>query len=213
MDTQTLVCTLLIMAILCVFRNDILSVLNMNQSTEPFFDVRSELIQAIADKLLISPRRILNFTHTGDVSKNKLNVGFGIGPRTSLESYEPSNSELLDTISHLFDTNMFVIVYQDKIINLSSNNQIGSKNKGSSNPFTNTDTNTNINNVKPKEKFEQYYCNVDTKFDNTNLLRVKNMVDAGYRNFPYDESLTNFIELDSKNGKMNAINSLSSCPT
>jgi hypothetical protein len=207
MDTQTLLYIILIIIIICLFKNDFISLLNINQSKEPFFDVRSELIQAVSEKLLISPRRIINFRYTGNLAENQLSVDFGISARNSLEISEASNSELLDTINHLFDTNMFAIVYQDRIINLSSNGQV----RENFNDNQKNATHQSSNNVKPKENFEQYYCNINNKFDNTNLLRVKHLIDAEYRNAPYDESLTRFISLDTENGKMKALNTTTSC--
>ena len=106
---------------------------------------------------------------------------------------------------------------KDRIINLSSNGTVSSHSDSSahtnSSAHNNKDGFQSVNNVKPRENFEQYYCNVDTRFDNTNLLKTKNLVDAGYRNFPYDDSLTRFISIDTENGKMQAINTPSSCPS
>lgn len=211
MNRQTIIYLLLILIIICVYKNDLINLLNIKKSNEPFFDVRSELIQALADKLLISPNRILNFRYTGDLETNKLTVNFGINSRNIKEVNEPSNSELLETINHLFDTNTFAIIYQERIINLSSNGTVSSHSDSSA--HNNKDGFQSVNNVKPREDFEQYYCNVDTRFDNTNLLKTKNLVDAGYRNFPYDDSLTRFISIDTENGKMQAINNPSSCPS
>lgn len=215
MDNQTLIYIILILVIICLFKNDLINILNIKKSNEPFFDIRSELIQGIADKLLISSRRIINFNYTGDISKNQLSVSFGIDGRNALEVDEPTNSELLETINYLFDTNTFAVIYQDKIINLSSNSQVNFDSRNNNQLGNNNSKNNNQsgNNVKPREDFEQYYCNVNNKFDNTNLLRVKNLVDAKYRNFPYDESLTKFISVDNSNGKLVATNTPSSCPT
>ena len=121
------------------------------------------MIQALADKLLISPNRIINFRYTGDLETNKLTVNFGINSRNIKEVNEPSNSELLETINHLFDTNTFAIIYQDRIINLSSNGRVSSHSGNSSNTNSSTHNNKDgfqsVNNVKPRVNFEQYYCN------------------------------------------------------
>ena len=69
------------------------------------------------------------------------------------------------TINHLFDTNTFIINYRDELISLKSNSTL------SLNLATNTNNNEQfndiVNDVKPKEEFSDYYCDVNPNFDNT----------------------------------------------
>ena len=53
--------------------------------------------------------------------------------------------------------------------------------------------------------------NIDPKFDNINLLKAKSLVESKFRSFPVDNSLTRFIELETRNGKVKSINTPLTC--
>ena len=55
-----LIIVLIIICIIIVYKNNLLDLIGISKTNEPFFDEKTELINAIADKLHISSRRIVN---------------------------------------------------------------------------------------------------------------------------------------------------------
>jgi hypothetical protein len=206
MRTSLIILILLIILLICTYRNDFINISGLSRINEPFFDEKSDLINSLSEKLSISTRRIvdLEYGFIPEGSKN-LVVRFSILPKHSSEPNEPSVEELQGTINHLFETNNFIINYRDELITLESNSNV-SFNSNSSDSFNNT-----MNNVKPKEEFNNYQCDVDPKFDNINLLKAKKIVESTYRNFPLDESLTRFIEIENKDGRIKSFNTPTTC--
>ena len=209
MRIDLIILILLIILLICVFKNDFVNISGLTRINEPFYDEKSDLINAISDKLTISSRRLVNleYSFVPEGSKN-LVVRFGILPKNSLEPNEPTIEELQGVINHLFDTNTFIINYRDELIKLESNSNV-SFNTNSNDK--NEQFNDIVNDVKPKEEFTDYYCDINPNFDNTTLLKAKNIVDSTYRSFPSDDSLTRFIELEDINGKMKYFNTPRKC--
>jgi hypothetical protein len=217
MRTDLIILALLIVLLICVYKNDFINISGLTRINEPFFDEKSDLINSISEKLTISTRRIIDLEHgfVPEGSKN-LVVKFAILPKNSLELNEPTVEELQGTINHLFETNTFIINYRDELISLDSNSSVSFNSNSSGNSSGNANGNTepfnNLgNNVKPKEEFSNYHCNVNPNFDNTSLLKAKNIVDSTYRNFPLNEALTRFIEVENIGGKMKYFNTPRSC--
>ena len=207
MRSDLIILVLIIICIIIVYKNNLLDLIGISKTNEPFFDEKTELINAIADKLHISNRRIVNLEYSFyPEGSNNLIVRFGILAKNNFEINELNNKELLETINHLFETNTFIINYQDELIKLNKNSVVNEDSN-----INDSFTNTMVNSVKPSENFDKYQCNIDPQFDNVNLLRVKNMVDFKYRNVPHDESLTKFIKLKNENGKLKSIDSLTTC--
>ena len=119
--------TLLIIVIylIIIFKDDLIPLLGIEKINEPFFDERSELIDAIANKLQISSRRIVNLIYGfyPEGSKN-LGVRFGILPKNNFEINEPDNDEMLEIINYLFETNTFTINYNNELILLNNNSLV-----------------------------------------------------------------------------------------
>ena len=215
MRTSLIILILLIILLICTYRNDFINISGLTRTNEPFYDEKSDLINSLSEKLSISTRRIvdLEYGFIPEGSKN-LVVRFSILPKNSLELNEPSVEELQGTINHLFETNNFIINYRDELITLESNSNV-SFNSNNSNENNNSNSsesfNNTMNNVKPKEEFNNYQCDVDPKFDNINLLKAKKIVESTYRNFPLDESLTRFIEVENKDGRLQSFNTPRTC--
>lgn len=214
MRVDLIIVILLIILIICVFKNDFINISGISKTNEPFFDEKTEIINSISEKLNISERRIIDLEY-GFIPEGSDNlvVKFSILPKNSLEMNEPTINELQATINHLFETNTFIIKLNNKLIKLESNSGVSFTNNTDS--FNNT-SNYNSNssdssNVKPTEEFGNYYCDVDPTFDNISILKAKNIVESVYRNFPHDDSLTRFIELENKNGKIRYLNSPRTC--
>ena len=220
MNTSLIILVLLIILLVCTYRNDFINISGLSRINEPFFDEKSELINSISDKLSISTRRIvdLEYGFIPEGSKN-LVVRFSILPKNSLEFNEPSVDELQGTINHLFETNTFIINYQDELISLESNSSVSfdipNNNSGNGNNNSNGNSSESFNNivnkVKPKEEFSNYQCDINPNFDNTNLLKAKQIVESTYRNVPLDESLTRFIEVENINGRIKSFNTPRTC--
>jgi hypothetical protein len=206
MRTDLIVVTLLILVVLCAFKNDLINMTGITKTNEPFFDEKSELISTIANKLNISDRRIVNFQYAfvPEGSKN-LVVRFAILPKNNFEINEPSIDELQATINHLFETNTFIINFQDELLTLKSNSSVSFDTKKES--FNNS----KANKVEPMQDTAEYHCNINPTFDNTNLLKAKSLVESKFRSIPVDNSLTRFIEIETKNGKLKSINTPLSC--
>ena len=206
MRTDLIVLILLIILLICIFKNDFINISGFTRINEPFYDEKNDLINAISEKLTISTRRIidLEYSFVPEGSKN-LVVRFAILPKNSLEPNEPTVEELQGTINHLFDTNTFIINYRDELISLESNSTVSFRNS------SNEQFNDLANDVKPKEEFGDYYCDVNPNFDNTTLLKAKKIVDSTYKSFSSDDSLTRFIELENIDGKMKYFNTPRSC--
>ena len=229
MRTDLIVLILLIILLICLFKNDFINISGLTRINEPFYDEKSDLINAISDKLTISTRRIidLEYSFVPEGSKN-LVVRFAILPKNSLEPNEPTIEELQGTINHLFETRTFIINYRDELISLESNSTVSYNTNSNSDPNTNNSRNNSnssnnnnnsntetfndlVNNVKPKEEFSDYHCDINPNFDNTSLLKAKNIVDSTYKNFPSDDSLTRFIEVESIDGRMKSFNTPRKC--
>ena len=214
MRTDIIILLLLIILLICVFKNDFINISGFTRINEPFFDEKTDLINAIAEKLTISTRRIidLEYSFVPEGSKN-LVVRFGILPKNNnLEPNESTVEELQATINHLFDTNTFIINYRDELISLKSNSTLSfNSSKTNTNNNNNEQFNDIVNDVKPKEEFSDYYCDINPTFDNTTLLKAKNIVDFTYKSFPSDDSLTRFIEVENVDGKMKYFNTPRKC--
>jgi len=208
MSTSLIIVILLIILLICLFKNDFINISGLTITNESFYDEKSDLINSISEKLSISTRRIidLEYSFVPEGSKN-LVVRFSILPKNSLELNEPTVNELQGTINHLFETKTFIINYRDELISLESNSSVSFNSNSNANEQFNNLGNT----VKPKEEFNNYHCDVNPKFDNTSLLKAKNIVESTYRNFPLDQSLTRFIEVENIDGNMKYVNTPINC--
>ena len=169
MRSDLIILVLIIICIIIVYKNNLLDLIGISKTNEPFFDEKTELINAIADKLHISSRRIVNLEYSFyPEGSNNLIVRFGILAKNNFEINELNNKELLETINHLFETNTFIINYQDELIKLNKNSVVNEDSN-----INDSFTNTMVNSVKPSENFDKYQCDIDPQFDNVNLLRVK----------------------------------------
>jgi len=206
MRTDLIIVILLILVVLCAFKDDLINITRITKTNEPFFDEKSELINSISNKLNISNRRIVDFNYAfvPEGSKN-LVVRFAILPKNNFEINEPSVDELQSNINHLFETNTFIINFQDELLSLESNSSVSFDNNRES--FKNS----KANKVEPMQDLSEYHCNINPLFDNTNLLKAKSLVESKFKNFPSDNSLTKFIEIETKNGKLRSINTPLSC--
>lgn len=206
MRSDLIIVILLILIVLCTFKNDLINITGITKTNEPFFDEKSELIESVAKKLNISSRRIVDFQHAFVKEGNKnLVIRFAILPKNSFEINEPSVDELQATINHLFETNTFIINYRDELFTIESNSNVSFDSKKEN--FNNNQA----NDVKPMQDLSEYHCNIDPKFDNINLLKAKSLVESKFRSFPVDNSLTRFIELETRNGKVKSINTPLRC--
>lgn len=206
MRSDLIIVILIILIVLCTFKNDLINITGITKTNEPFFDEKSELIESVAKKLNISTRRIVDFQHTFINEGNKnLVIRFAILPKNSFEINEPSVDELQATISHLFETNTFIINYKDELFTIESNSNVSFDSKKEN--FNNNQA----NDVKPMQDLSEYHCNIDPKFDNINLLKAKSLVESKFRSFPLDNSLTRFIELETRNGKVKSVNTPLRC--
>lgn len=181
--------------------------LNLNESFQDRNELLNQIKKGLSDKLGISMRRITNLNYTGNVEDNNLRVFFQVDKRNTMEQYEKTTGEINQMIQNLVSDGLFIIKIGENYVNVASTNDFNISSSNSNNNFNNNSNSNNNSNNNSSEQFQnnQYLRNYDPRFDNIDVYNAARFVMSKYRGVPFDPSVSEFIKLETQDGKLVAV--------
>jgi hypothetical protein len=177
-------------------------------------DFLNKIKIGLSEKLGISFRRLLNVVYTGNIKDNNLKVTFQVDKRNNMERLEKSTHEIKKNIEDMMNDGLFIIRIGNEYVNIASREDfnVTSNNSNYNSNSKNIDNSNgnNNNNIQQSEQFQDqtYLRNYDPRFDNIDIFNAAKFVMSKYKNIPYDPELSQFITLDTQDGKLVAISDL-----